>query len=447
MRGSWGEGEFATSKTAVSTSHNSKIQTVLCIVIKRVPTKSTYYLGHPFTRDTKAKMMSTKVLVALMSFLVMCVRTHANNAIDLIPFSLELTSNTSNESYMMDQELIDATTYHLETYIGSGSDESFESMKIVSLKLKNRSTKDKSEIDGGFVVVASFTGTLNIIDDSSLPTDTELTSLQWGAFIGQSKVDYLSTLRADSSSEFLKSVSNVKVSWTAVTKSNISAILIAIAVGIVVAVVLIAGYAFLRKGRTQNSRGSKEARGSRDLELAGTGSMSPNNTPRALEAGDQPMFFDRADSIRMGKTVATKDTIDVSTGMDMMNAWKQNEKEVVPFDADITRISQSDGKSIAVKDETVDIEQSMDMMGWKSGKNANPFDADITGITKTSPNKTLEIDLRKERGNKNSRSSTRNSKRASKSDNYLSKDALAQNNENRFSDHARRYAEKNKSSR
>ena len=397
-------------------------------------------------------MMSTKVLLVLTSFLAICVGTHAKNAIDLIPFSLELTSITSNESNMMDQELIDTTTFHLENYIGSGPDASFESMKSVSLKLKNRSMKDLSETDGGFVLVASFTGTLNIFDDSSLPTDTELTNLQWGAFIGQSKVDYLSSLRAESSSEFLKTVSNVKVTWTEVTKSSITAILIAIAVGIVVAAVLIAGYAFLKKRRMQHSRGSKEGRGSRDLELAQTGSMSPNNTPRALEAGDQPMFFDGAGSIRMGKTVATKDTIDVNTGMDMMIAWKQNEKEgneieVVPFEADITRISLSDMKSIAVKDETVDIEQSMDMMGWKNGKNATPFNADITGITKTSPNKTLEIDLRKERGQKKSLSSSRNNKRASKSNNYLSKDALAQYNENRFSDHARRYAEKNKRSR
>jgi len=388
--------------------------------------------------------------VALLTFLATCIGTHAKTTSDLIPFSLELTSSTPNTSILMDlidQDLIDGTIGHLESYIRSKADEALENLESVTLKVEKRYNQAQGEKDDGYVLVAFFVGSLNLMDDSSLPTEKELVDMQWDAFVGQAKVDYLTTLRTNSSNEFLQTLSNVKVVWTPVSQSSLSSLLIAIAVGISAAFILIVCYAIcdkLRKQKAQIGNG-KQARYHRELELATTGSMSPANTPIALEAGDQPMFFDGAGSIRMGKSVTTKETIDVHTGMDMMTTWKDNQKEEsIPFDTDITRISKSDEKSIEMRDDTVDIEKSVDMMGWKHGNNDTPFDADVTGITQSSPNKPLQINLRKERGVQTSRSSSRKGTMTSISNEYLSKDALAHYNESRFNDHARRYAEKNK---
>jgi hypothetical protein len=367
-------------------------------------------------------MIPTRIYVALVTVWATCIGTHAKTTTVLIPFSLELTSGTSDASILMDnnmnQDLIDGTVDHLESYVGSDADEALENLESVTLKVEKISTKDKGEEDDGYVLVASFVGSLNFMDESGIPTEKELTVIQWGAFVGQAKIDYLSVLRTKSSNEFLQTVSNVKVLWTPVSQSSLSSILIAIAVGIISAFILLACYTYLSKLRKQKAQfgDGKQGRDPRELELAETGSMSPANTPRALEAGDRPMFFDGAGSIRMGKTVATKDTIDVRTGMDMMLTWKHSQKtERTPFETDITRISKSDGNSIQVQDETVDIEKNVDMMGWKCGDNVTPFDADVTGITKSSPNKTLEINLRKGKKNKKSRSSSRTGTTAPKS--------------------------------
>eukprot|EP01083_Nonionella_stella_P258987 884578_1 len=83
---------------------------------------------------------------------------------------------------------------------------------------------------------------------------------------------------------------------------------------------------------------------------------------------------------------------------------------------------------------TVDVNNSIDMLAWKHKNDSVPFDADITGISMSSPNKTLRIEPRNKLQSKGDCSKDRAG--------YLSSSSLSRHNEERFKDHARRYAKK-----
>eukprot|EP00557_Chaetoceros_sp_GSL56_P014257 CAMPEP_0176485552 /NCGR_PEP_ID=MMETSP0200_2-20121128/5097_1 /TAXON_ID=947934 /ORGANISM="Chaetoceros sp., Strain GSL56" /LENGTH=332 /DNA_ID=CAMNT_0017882197 /DNA_START=585 /DNA_END=1583 /DNA_ORIENTATION=+ len=316
----------------------------------------------------------------------------------------------------------------------------------------------------------------------NLPTRDELGNIQWEAFIGQAKLNYISILRSQTSFDLLQNITDVKISWTPTpSTSGIGTILVSTLVGILSAGAIVCVFFLIQKFRSnQNkSRRNREHNQSQrhpkkrrkdtnnqrhvlfnDLELAETGSLSPTS----FVQGDfvAPTFVDETDSIRMGKTVVTKDTIDVDTGVDML-AWKNRAiRQPEPFELDITRISKSDVHSIIVpNEEGRNADNSHDVMASRKKKTRRnlkqedkhdttaPFDADITRISKVSPNKTLVIDLRpmKKSSGKSKKSSSLGEKSKSHKDDdesmgYLSREVLSRHNEMKYQDHARRYAER-----
>ncbi|GFH51629.1 predicted protein [Chaetoceros tenuissimus] len=391
--------------------------------------------------------------------------------VQLIPFTLELTATSVTTSNSFD--IIETWTQeHLENFILSkNDDEVWSKLGSLSLTMEKRYFKDLLSGLGkdDFTMIATFEGQMNFIDDVEQPSNTDLGFIQWEAFIGQAKLDYLTGLRAKSTNRFLQSVNNAKVSWTPASKSNLGTILLASLVGVIIAISLILVFVYVNKCRRkkrQNERRKKRQEGKhagRDLELAETGSFSPVNSPREFEDDEKPMFYDEAASVKMGNSIVTKDTIDVKTGRDML-AWKHNGTPHRPFDLEVSRISKSvevkkkkksdqnpfevdvsritkTEKSVVSKTETVDMNISSDMLAWKHQKNSKPFDVDVTGISMESTNKTMIVDVGKKKKSKTSAGSQRQEV------GYLSKGALNNHNQTKFQEHAKRYAEKNKRSK
>lgn len=395
--------------------------------------------------------------------------------VQLIPFTLELTATSVTTSNSFD--IIETWTQeHLENFILSKSDdEVWSKLGSLSLTMEKRYFKDLLSGLGkdDFTMIATFEGQMNFIDDVEQPSNTDLGFIQWEAFIGQAKLDYLTGLRAKSTNRFLQSVNNAKVSWTLASKSNLGTILLASLVGVIIAISLILVFVYVNKCRRkkrQNERRKKRQEGKdkknagpRDLELAETGSFSPVNSPREFEDDEKPMFYDEGASVKMGNSIVTTDTIDVKTGRDML-AWKHNGTPNRPFDLEVSRISRSGEvqnkkksdqnpfdvdvsritkteKSVVSKTETVDMNISSDMLAWKHKKNSKPFDVDVTGISMESTNKTMIVDIGKKKKSKTSAGSQRQEV------GYLSKGALTNHNQTKFQEHAKRYAEKNKRSR
>ena len=388
-------------------------------------------------------MISSKLSVAFLAAMTQVLSVNAKITIDMFPFSIELSSNADSQSTDLRQELLDLTTDHLASFIKSQGSV-WVDVDTVSLTVKTSSLENDN--DGSYTSTTSFTGRLEWLDSEVAPDNTELKDIQSAAFIGQSKLNYLSAA-SQSSDDFLKGVNNVKITITEPSgnNSNLGSILVPCAIGILVAAFLIGGYFFIASRRGQNRQTSRKRNNLKherlrnemnSLELAETGSMSPPN-------GTSPTFFDGADSINLGpKTVASKDTIDVNNSMDML-AWKNNFHDEVPFDTDITRISKEEvGAQSVVSKDTVDVHSNKDMLAWKHTDNTIPFDADITGISNNSPNKTLDIEIDHGRtGKKTSNSNKKKSKNLAPG--YLSRDILSQHEESRrFDDHARKYADK-----
>ena len=386
------------------------------------------------------KIVSAKsISVALMFLGLQTVSINAQEKIDLIPFSLEISSNSTNQSEILAEGILDRTVGHLEQFINSKDD--IVVTNIILNTIEHYLVKEDNE----YISSTSFSGSCNFKIQENSGTNAaekDIERLQWDAFIGQGKLDYLSLLREGSSDDFLKGVTNVKLSWTVPETTRYSSILWACATGVTVALILIGVYIYcthLRKRKSQTSSMSKRHRlkhsklrnDPQPLELAATRSMSPIVSPGFSEG---PAYFDIESNRNIGpRTVASRDTIDVNNSVDML-AWKQA-REDVPFEsADISRISKSDGQHTVFSKGTVDINNSVDMLAWKHQNNNIPFDADITGISNSSPNKTLNI-----KASTNSCSDGNSSKNNSE---YLSRNALSQHNEDRFQDHARRYREK-----
>jgi hypothetical protein len=434
----------------------------------------------------RSRLLSTIIISALQLFTV-----HANNAVmELVSFSIEFISSTANpsNSYGINQILLDVTTDHLNNFIANKNKSPWDSLRAATflkypksrfITLNDDDEQAQKQGNGLQILMTQFSGSLSFDNDTNLPTRDDVENVQWEAFIGQAKLDYISILRSQTSSDFLQNVTDIKISWTSSSSnSRLRNILLAVLVGIVSAGAIV-GIFFLiqrfranssgnvkqkHKHRTRNTKlksGRNYARNDfHDLELAQTGSLSPTG----LEQDFVPTFVDETDSIRLGKSVMTKDTIDVDTGVDML-AWKHRAmRPPEPFEADMSRISKSDVQSAVVSNEegknTENISHDM-MSSWKK-KGTNdpssaadvPFDADITRISKVSPNKTLVIDIRPMRKGNSSSSSRSKSKKLSslrenskaafkeKDEGHLSKQVLSQHNQIKFQEHARRYAER-----
>jgi hypothetical protein len=412
------------------------------------------------------------------------VHARENAVMELIPFSIEFISSASNLSsntYGINQILLDVTTDHLNDFIANRKQTPWDSLTGAILlkypksrftKIDDEQEKQQQQGDGLQILTTQFSGSVSFDNDLTLPTREDLGNVQWEAFIGQAKLDYITSLRSQTSFDFLQNVTDIKISWTPTSSSSsVGTILLATLVGILSAGVIVGVFLFIQRFRAnpnasgnvqQHKRkppktiklrnGNHKRNDFHDLELAPTGSLSPTS----LEGDFAPTYVDETDSIRMGRSFMTKDTIDVDTGVDML-AWKHRAmRQPEPFEVDITRISKSDGPSILVsKEGRMSGDNSHDKLtpSWKKGGDAAaPFDADITRISKVSPNKTLVIDLRPMRkGSKSKNSSSLREKSSSKTvkdeenaGGYLTKEVLSQHNQIKFQEHARRYAERKK---
>lgn len=417
----------------------------------------------------------TIIIAAPRLFLVDAKSTAKMN---LVPFSLELRSNSYLTSDLngINQNLLDMTRNHFMSFLSKRNDGIWDTFSAISLN-EPRSRRIKLVVEGNDdendstqeILMASFSGSLSFNAGTQLPSKDEIEMIQWEAFIGQAKLDYLASLRTQTSRPFLQNVTDVKISWTPTKSSGIGTILLAVLVGVVSALAMVGLFVLYQKLKTNNLQNNQRTQRNkktkpllrtnskkrhhtiRDLELAETGSMSP----MGFEGDFAPAFVDETDSIRMGRSVVTKDTIDIDTGVDML-AWKHNAmRQSEPFDADITRITKSDVPSPApIKhNNAVNIHNSIpdDILAAASkmgvmGDDAAPFETDITRISKVSPNKTLVIDLRPKRKGKqkSSRSQSSSSQTQDNDGHYLSRQALSQHNETKFQEHARRYAERKK---
>jgi hypothetical protein len=374
------------------------------------------------------------LLIALMTQGAVLISAQQTSTIDMIPFYLELSSNATSKSNDIEKELIYRTEEHLENIIDSKDDAVWDNVHNILLSIEEHSIVKENE---EYKSTTYFVGTIEVQDSTlDIPSRKQIEDLQWNAFVGQAKLDYLSETLEESSDDLLKGVTNVQLNWTPPKTTNLTSILWSCAIGVVVAIVLIAGYLYsyrLRKcmdpsnsKAKSNVKHSKLRNDSQILNMAETGSISPN-------ALDDQVFFEDTQSIQKKDPltpVSRGDTIDVKTSMDML-AWKQaGEVEVVPFEAvDISRISKSDAYT-AVTKGTVDVNNSIDMLAWKHKNDNIPFDANVTGISAISPNKTLHVVSKKFRSTKRTDSK------------YLSSNILSQHNEDRFKDHAKRSADK-----
>ncbi len=377
--------------------------------------------------------LAKQLVVLLLSLMGKAVFTRADKITkDIIPFYLELTSNASSKSNDIENELVYRTEAHLEQFIAKREDPVWENVRNILLAIEDHSMIQDGEV---YRSKTFFVGTIEI--EGAVPSSKQIENLQWGAFVGKEKLDYLSGALEESSDSFLQGVINVQLNWTPLPNNSVSTILWACAIGVLIAIILIAGYQQFRKcmNRPESETKSKIKHSKlrnepQVLHLAETGSLSPNAT-------DDHVFFDETQSIQKKEPLSpgSKDTFDMKTSMDML-AWKHAEEvEAVPFEAvDISRISKSDAQTTLSKG-TVDVNNSVDMLAWKHKKNDIPFEADVTGISSTSPNKTLHVDP------KNLRIDDRKSKNKAGTK-YLSSNLLTQHNEDRFKSHAQRYAEK-----
>ena len=386
-----------------------------------------------------------------LSLSVLIVHPAFNNAqstsMNLIPFSLELYSNSNSRLNDIENELVYRTEEHLEKIIESRDDAAWVNVKNVDLSIEEHSLAQDEDM---FKSTTKFVGTIEILDSTlTTPDIKEIEDLQWDAFVGQSKLDYLSNVVNKSSDDFLMGVTDVQLNWTPLKKkTNYVSILWSCAIGIIVAIVLIAGYLYhgkIRKCMSPSTSRQKNKRvkhsklrneESHIIELAETGSISPAN------ASVNPTYFDdtASDLRKNPMTPGSRDTFDVRTNTDMLD-WKQGgETGVIPFSAaDISRISKSDAQTAITRGTkgTVDMNNSTDMLAWKHKNSNSPFNADITEISNTSPNKTLHIDPKT--------FVIEGKKLRNKADpKYLSSNMLSEHNEYSFKDHAKRYAEKMK---
>jgi hypothetical protein len=393
----------------------------------------------------------------------------------LVPFSLELTSRTSISPNFnaIHQILADITTDHLNSVISKKNQGSWNTLSVAtSLKIPKIELVKLDQQQQQTLLLTSFSGSLSFNRNTNLPTEEDIQDVQWEAFIGQSKLDYMTNLRFQSSLDFLKNVTDIKISWSPTSNSGVGSILVAVLIGILSAAAVVICYIIFQKYRHQTETDKSTPKNDNrnhppsihvkrhkmaqlfkmgvkqtnhdihDLELAETGSLSPT----AFEGDFAPAFVDETDSIRMGRSVKTRDTIDIDTRVDML-AWKHSAmRQPEPFEADITRISKSDVPSIVSSDIVGNSNRGKDVAP-KRGKLADdvgnvPFDADITRISKVSPNKTLVIDLRPMRKGRKSKqsSSLRTKSSASKEDfGYLSRKSLSKHNQIEFQDRNRRY--------
>ena len=392
-----------------------------------------------------SKLSQLLVLLALSAQSMVVI---AQTTMDLLPFSLEIeSSNAVSENTDVEREIMQRTIQHLGSFIASQVGSEWDNDEALSMKSEKISLGNEDSLV--YHASLSFTGTIQFPAGTEAPTSDELEDLQWDAFIGEPKMDYLTIVRNESLNEFLIGALNVKISWTPQSRrNNLLSILWACAIGVIIGFTILAGYFYynhIRKNKTPSRTSDNDGRQTEklrstevpDLELAATGSMSPTN-----DRADSSSNFNCADSVsNVGpRTVSSRDTIDVNNSVDML-AWKHNNtNETVPFEADMSRISKTAAKSIASKD-TVDVQGNVDMLAWKHTGGNMPFETDMSRISKGSPNKTLEVDFGGQ-GTRKNKNKPRPKGRKKTDQNYLSKDMLSQHNESRFKNHARRYSEK-----
>ena len=331
---------------------------------------------------------SSKLCIALSIFLGVVRIAEAASA-DLSDFSIKLQSTQSSEIGDHLTTLRQVTQAHLDMYMSERlSREGVyqydnTTLHTVAFETKENDRKllrDLKSTDITYVSIITYSGLIQFKSEK-VPTKSHMQELQRSAFIGQSKLDYLSRIQTNAEDgKFLKSIDDVAVLFEnsnsdsyignsgntnkSENENTIFAVIIGCTVGISLVLCGLTVY-LLRKRKIQEITANKTPRlginknsmgGGRlhvdipGIESVPTGPMSISPQDMSTDSSKfTNVRFDRVIDDQFSVSVKSKQTetksytstgtIDLST-VDV-NVWKKKQIGSDPFDADITKISES----------------------------------------------------------------------------------------------------------
>lgn len=336
-------------------------------------------------------MICSSKLFIVLSLLLSMVRFAETASVDLNDFSIKLQSTQSSEIGDHLTTLRKVTEAHLDMYISQRlSQEGVyqydnTTLHTVAFETKEDNRKllrDLESTDVTYISLITYAGLIQFKSEK-LPTKSHIQELQRSAFIGQSKLDYLSRIQTNAEDgKFLKSIDDVAVLFEA-TNSDINkgntgntdktenenalfVVIIGCTVGISLVLCGMTVY-LLRKRKNQDINPKKTpklgiSRNSRvderlhvdipGIESVPTGPMSISpqdistdsskftyNNLRTGRVTDDQFSVSVKSKQTETKSYTSTGTIDLST-VDV-NVWKKKQIGGDPFDADITKISES----------------------------------------------------------------------------------------------------------